>query len=313
MPPRPLFGTAMTAAERQRRRRLRLRGGAAAVFEQHVRQALDAGLTPAELARLLARVSGGAEVPPTPASAADEAPTRDTLVPKPPKPPPSVQPPPKRDLPVTRPVEPPPATTRDRDVTRREQLLAIGTRWVTEFDVRVDYSKRNRRAYVYSKKRTIYMVGPPTTVKRLSSLAHEIGHVALRHRSGLPRYVEEFEAELFRFALLARDGVSDHDLPLELLKARWYVGQKIRQGQGLKWVDPWIAAWANLGLFLDDLGGDAFVRYRPSALANAVAITRALARNESVTDPSRVDHYGNALGRLSALGLTVPSEVLVPA
>ncbi len=56
---RPLLGRPMTAAERQRRRRLKLAGGPTPRLTREVQRALEAGLPAAELRRLVETLLAG--------------------------------------------------------------------------------------------------------------------------------------------------------------------------------------------------------------------------------------------------------------
>jgi hypothetical protein len=279
MPPRPIFDRAMTAAERQRRRRLRLAGGPTARFEREVLRALSAGMTAIELVQRIEALAGGIPVPAAPTSAVLGHETRDISV-----------------------TTPPPVP-----VARDEPIPAIAARWLAEFGARLDPDRQPRRARANAKKRMIYVEQPISTVNRLSSLAHELGHIAFVHTGRVPRYVEEFQAEAFRFALLQREGFAID--PVELAHARCYVGQKIHWGHrtGGQWFDPRIAAWSIVDPSTPGLHRN-WVRYLDTSTAAREA---ALLRNGDVPPEKQVDYYAATLDRLAEMGL--PPAVLEPA
>jgi hypothetical protein len=83
------------------------------------------------------------------------------------------------------------------------------------------------------------------TRKQLYILAHECGHIALKHFSRKqPRHVEEMQAEKWAHDALRRHGVS---VPRSMTtRAKQYVARKIRQAirRGAKRIDPEAARYA---------------------------------------------------------------------
>lgn len=62
-----------------------------------------------------------------------------------------------------------------------------------------------------------YMVtSEPTSFERLTTVAHEVGHLFLQHGNSLPRYREEFEAERYAYAALRRVGMPINETAAEL-------------------------------------------------------------------------------------------------
>ncbi len=201
-------------------------------------------------------------------------------------------------------------------MTRRERCQALGQAWLEEFRVTavVVHQSGSPRGSARFGTRQI-TVPPPTTVLRLSVLAHEIGHIVLGH-SEVPLttiYVQEFEAQLFSLALLARDGVPVEDGAVSSMRSYvWsWVEQTLKAGgsAGLgerrplrhqefpppplqqrppaAWIDPTIAAWA----------GRAFEGWEGR-------LTRVVARhNRSVPVEQWLDHHGAALARVRTAGL----------
>jgi hypothetical protein len=76
------------------------------------------------------------------------------------------------------------------------------------------------------------------TRKQLYILAHECGHVALKHGKGKPKHVKELEAEQWAHAALRRHGIP---VPRSMTtRAKEYVAWKIQQAtrRGAKHIDP---------------------------------------------------------------------------
>jgi hypothetical protein len=128
-------------------------------------------------------------------------------------------------------------------MVRGDRLLNIGATWVVRAGVVVGgpHHKLTGRAWVMSRK--IVAPWPSTTTRRLYVLAHEIGHVILRHGPGRPVYVREYEAEMFAHRLLPAYGL---DVPeVETVRSKKYVSRKIERGfsSGLSLLDTGIQDW----------------------------------------------------------------------
>ena len=115
----------------------------------------------------------------------------------------------------------------------RRVYKAIGKHWIKIFNIKkVKYVKG--RCYAHPGRSEI-LINPLTTRLRLVSLAHEIGHVVLKHISNKKlRCVEEFEAEKFALALMKKYKIK---FPRSRLnKGKRYVARKISMAvrRGLK-------------------------------------------------------------------------------
>jgi hypothetical protein len=125
-----------------------------------------------------------------------------------------------------------------------ERYAAVGEGWMAEFGVSLKGIRTGLTGQAWVEERAIYAPWPSTTRNRLYILAHEIGHVALDHRSQRPVYVQEFEAEQFAHGLMRRDGLA---VPRKMAdRAKCYVRFKIRRAHNrfVRWIDPDIAKWA---------------------------------------------------------------------
>jgi len=107
--------------------------------------------------------------------------------------------------------------------------------------------KPSQRAHAHATARAIY-VQPPTTRRRLTTVAHECGHVALnddgRHRS----HRQEYEACVWSFEALRRHGIAVPRKEVE--SGKRYVRQKIDQAirRGAKRIDREAARWCGYRL-----------------------------------------------------------------
>lgn len=125
------------------------------------------------------------------------------------------------------------------------RMSDLGKQWVAAYGIASIEPSGGLHGRAWPLRRRIVAPWPTTTRKRLYILAHEIGHVALKHDAKLPSYVKEFEAEWFAINLMRRCGVA---VPSDMLKrAKSYVGRKIMQAhtRGLQSLDPDIDRWAN--------------------------------------------------------------------
>lgn len=144
------------------------------------------------------------------------------------------------------------------------RYTALGEQWLKRFDVRLtktDHKALTGKAWAAS--RNIIAPWPTSTRWRLYILAHEIGHVTLRHDlGGMPSYAREFEAELFAHKLMRVQGI---EVANEMtVRAKSYVSRKITQSlmSRCKRLDPSIVNWADPHhfAFLKDVRADLFAR-----------------------------------------------------
>ena len=120
---------------------------------------------------------------------------------------------------------------------KKEYYLSVAEAIIVEARVRhVVYVDRQLRAYagreLRGEKRRFIVLPRPTTLKRLITLAHEAGHVYLKHGRSVPSYRREFEAIRFCETALKRHGV-EFDEAEHLRRGQVYVASKIRMGRGL--------------------------------------------------------------------------------
>ncbi|QDU25872.1 hypothetical protein ETAA8_09440 [Anatilimnocola aggregata] len=106
----------------------------------------------------------------------------------------------------------------------------------------VEYHDKGLRGLAIVKKRYVY-VPTPTTRRRLYIVAHEAGHVALKHTGSLPVHRKEYEAEIYAHDALRRHGVA---VPAKsTIRAKQYVAYRIRQAvvRGAKAIDREALRW----------------------------------------------------------------------
>lgn len=150
------------------------------------------------------------------------------------------------------------------------RFTALAEGWVAEFAVRVSKHRKSLTGVAFVATRKVEVPWPANTRQRLYILAHEIGHVALSHTSGMPRYVKEFEAEQFAHGLLRRAGIA---VPVKMTqRAKRYIAQSIARGLrgGLKAVDRDIASWAGVTV----PSGTPSARYHAKAVKRVAAALR---------------------------------------
>ncbi len=131
------------------------------------------------------------------------------------------------------------AQGRTREGRYAEAARAIITEATVE---KVEYHDRGLEGKACPSTKWI-LVPRPTTRRRLYVLAHECGHVALKHLRKEPRHRQEYEAERWAHAALRRNGVA---VPrVEMTEARVHVAQEIRRAiaRGAKSIDRETLNW----------------------------------------------------------------------
>ena len=164
-----------------------------------------------------------------------------------------------------------------------ERYAQIGRGWFARFRVSLRKERASLTGCAWVRDRAVEAPWPSTTRKRLYILAHEIGHVALRHTRRLPRYVEEYEAEQFAHALMRETGVA---VPRSMtLRAKRYVSRKIAQAhiRGLNKLDKKIAEWAG-----GKGAADGYTEHAHYACHTPAWIEAALSGTQSMTARTQI-------------------------
>ena len=129
-----------------------------------------------------------------------------------------------------------PATGEELQARRRdaaERFLRIAAALKAEAGVRRHDVCKELRGLAWCRSGVI-LAPEGRTRKQLYILAHECGHVALKHgswrwRAPKPRHVEELEAEQWAHDALRRHGIP---VPKKMTsRARWYVGHWIAKDE----------------------------------------------------------------------------------
>jgi len=129
-----------------------------------------------------------------------------------------------------------------------DRCRAVAEAIVKEAGVkRVVEIKPSQRAHAEVTAKAIY-VQPPTTRRRLTTVAHECGHVALNHDRRHPSHRQEYEACKWGFEALRRHGIAVPRKEVE--DGKRYVRQKIDQAirRGAKRIDREAAKWCGYRL-----------------------------------------------------------------
>jgi hypothetical protein len=86
-----------------------------------------------------------------------------------------------------------------------ERFSLIAVKW-TPADVHVSF-RRHLTGCAWAQSRKI-SVPRPRTRRALHIYLHEIAHVVLEHFHSKPEYLQEYEAELWAFAVMRAEGIS---------------------------------------------------------------------------------------------------------